>query len=225
MKEVLFPGDIISVSDGFIKGYGTNIYENNILSSVYGTENHINKLVTVDSCFSFKYTPEVGDVVIGRVTQIVNKKWKIFTNSKYETTLSLSAVNLQALVQRRKLESDEIDMVKFFDLNDLIVCEVQKVSKSGNAALHTRNEKYRKLKNGLLLKIILFLLLPLKNRFWNKDGIEVIIGCNGFIWISSEFEDEAILKKITHIYKRFKALNDNYALIDAEKELAEINFE
>ncbi len=224
MKQFLFPGDVICESAGYIKGYGTNIHNQNIVSTIFGKESRINKLITVNPYFYFRYTPEVGDVVVGRVTRIFNKKWKIFSNSKFETTLSLSAVNLEGFTQRRKLESDEIDMINIFGINDLVVCEVQKVGKTGAAALHTRNEKYGKLRNGRLLMLTLFLLSPLKCRFLTRDNINVIVGSNGFVWVSSQFMNENTLKNIAILCERLKVLNDSQLLINVEKELIEAPF-
>lgn len=222
MGGILLPGNLICTAEGYIRGHGTNIQDNEITSALYGRVQHINKLVTVNPCFSFKYSPEIGDVVIGRVVQIFNKKWRINTNSKVETTLALSAINLPGVMQRRKLESDEMSMRTFFDINDLIVCEVQKVSKSGAGALHTRNDKYRKLDCGVLLNMPQFLLLPLKTRFLKKENVEIIVGCNGFIWIFTESDEPEDFMKVGLVYKTLKALGEACNQIDVEKVINEL---
>ena len=222
MAEILFPGEDVCDAEGFIRGHGTSLNNNKVTSTYFGRMKQINKLMTVAPIFSFRYTPEIGDVVIGRVTQIFNKKWKIETNSKSDTTLSLSAINLPGVMQRRKSEDDEMNMRSFFDINDLIVCEVQKVSKSGAAALHTRNDKYRKLEDGVLVVVSSSLLVPLKSRFLFKEGIEVIVGANGFIWISSsQYSTESFLK-IGMIFKALKELGDKNSLIDVDKIVTSI---
>lgn len=199
MAQSYLPGEYICECEGHIKGHGTSIIDGKITSMYLGTVMQINKLITVIPKFTIRYTPEIGDVVIGRVIQIYNKKWKIDTNSKADSSLSLSAINLPGVMQRRKSEDDEINMCKFFDINDMIVCEVQKVSKTGNAALHTRNDKYGKLKNGILVAIPPDLLAPMKQRFISKEDISVIGGSNGFIWVSSQASTSESFKKVSLI--------------------------
>lgn len=204
MAKPLLPGETVCNADGFIKGHGTTVRDGLIVSAVYGHYQQTNKLITVSPCFQFKYSPEVGNVVIGRVIQIANKKWKLDTHSRTETSLALSAITLPGLLQRRKLESDEINMRSFFDKDDLVVCEVQKVTKSGSAALHTRNEKYRKLADGVLLVLPPFRLPPLKTRFLQKNSIELIAGANGFLWISTVSKEPADLDRVGSIYRAIR---------------------
>ncbi|EQB61699.1 exosome complex exonuclease rrp4 [Vairimorpha apis BRL 01] len=178
------PGENICESEDYIRGHGTFIKGDFLLSSYFGTPKIINKLVTVTPKFFHRYTPEIGDVVVGRVTGIFNKKWKIEMNCKSDVSLNLSSINLPGVTQRRKLESDEILMREYFDIDDLLVAEVQKISKTGFVSLHTRSEKYKKLLNGILIKIPSSLVPQLKTKFLNFSDFEIIIGCNGYIWIS-----------------------------------------
>ncbi|KAI4291252.1 exosome complex component RRP4 [Pancytospora philotis] len=211
---LLLPGQPICQAEGFIKGHGTNLAGSTITSTYCGHAKQINKLITVNPVFAFQYAPEIGDVLIGRVTQIFNKKWKIDANARVDTTLSLSAINLPGVMQRRKLEADEMNMRTFFDVDDLLVCEVQKVAKSGAAALHTRNEKYRRLTNGLLIAIPQFLLVPLKTKFLCKDGIEAIVGSNGYIWISVLAEEPEGYRKAAALRIRIQELALQQSRID-----------
>ncbi|WUR04083.1 exosome complex component RRP4 [Vairimorpha necatrix] len=178
------PGETICDADEFIKGHGTQIKNDQLLSSYFGIPKNINKLVTVVPKMFYRYTPEIGDVVIGRVTSIYNKKWKIEMNCISETTLNLSSINLPGVTQRRKLECDEIMMREFFNIDDLLVAEIQKVNKSGSVSLHTRNEKYRKLEKGVLIKMAASNVPIVKTRFLNFSDVEIIIGCNAYIWIA-----------------------------------------
>lgn len=86
-----------------------------------------------------RYTPEVGDLVVGRIAevrsaraglpptwaavadtdgspplaswlQVVAKRWKVEAGGRQDAILMLSSVNLPGGVQRRKLESDELQM-------------------------------------------------------------------------------------------------------------------
>lgn len=41
-----------------------------------------------------RYNGEVGDVVVGRITDVQQKRWKVDTNSRLDSVLLLSSVNL-----------------------------------------------------------------------------------------------------------------------------------
>lgn len=218
MKELLLPGEEIFEDDGYIRGHGTQLKDGKIASTYFGKLGVTNKLVTVDPMFPLRYSPEVGDVVIGRILNIHNKRWNVELNSKSGAYLSLSAINLPGAVQRRKQESDEISMRSFFDINDLVVSEVQKINKNGSAALHTRNERYRKLSNGVLEFVPHFLLSPLKSRFLSDGGVEVIAGCNGYVWIGNK-GDASSLHVISSLVSRIKDMVEAGNVINMEKLL------
>ena len=48
--------------------------------------------------------------------------------------------------QRRKLESDELQMRNFFEEGDLLVAEVQAFFADGAMSIHTRSLKYGKVR-------------------------------------------------------------------------------
>ena len=71
-----------------------------------------------------RYACKTGDIVIGRVTEILNKKWKVDINSSDAASLHLNAVKI-AEVQRRKTEEDEKQMRTYLREGDLVCAEVQ----------------------------------------------------------------------------------------------------
>lgn len=207
MKYFL-PGETVCDENDFIRGHGTQVLNDKLISSYFGTQKIINKLVTIEPCIDFRYSPEVGDVVIGRVKEIFNKKWKIEMNSKTDVSLNLSAINLPGVAQRRKLESDEISMRDFFDIDDLLVAEVQKVTKNGSASLHTRNEKYKKLEKGVLVIVPPNIVPQMKTRFINYSDLEVIVGCNGYVWISQSNDTKETFMRAMKLYNSLKSKID-----------------
>jgi exosome complex RNA-binding protein Rrp4 len=48
-----------------------------------------------------RYNPEKGDLVIGRVIEVVQQRWKVDTNARQDAILALSSVNLPGGVQVR----------------------------------------------------------------------------------------------------------------------------
>jgi hypothetical protein len=115
-----------------------------------------------ESLFSKEH--EEGDSVYFS-PQVGQGRWKVDARARQDASLSLASVNLPggvqvcftqnpalshktqfsaAGVQRRKLDSDELQMRAFFSEGDLLVAEVQAFSGDGAMALHTRSLKYGK---------------------------------------------------------------------------------
>lgn len=98
----------------------------------------------------------------------------------------LSSINLPGGVQRRKLESDELQMRTYFQEGDLLVAEVQMLMSEGTMSLHTRSLKYGKLRNGTLVEVPPSLVVRLKSHFHTLHcGVDMILGMNGYIWVQA----------------------------------------
>lgn len=82
-------------------------------------------------------------------------------------------------------------MRKFLQEGDLISAEVQNVFIDGSLSLHTRSLKYGKLSQGVLVKVFPSLIKRRKTHFHNLPcGASIILGNNGFIWISPTINTE-----------------------------------
>jgi len=149
----------------------------------------VNKLVIVRA-IKTRYNPEVGDLVVGRITEVQPRRWKVDANSRQDAVLMLSSVNLPGGVQRRKLESDELQMRLFFEEGDLLVAEVQAFFSDGAMSLHTRSLKYGKLRNGQLVTVPPILVRRLKSHFVALPcGVDLILGLNGYVWVSKHVKE------------------------------------
>lgn len=67
--------------------------DGSLKATVAGVEQNINKLVTV-SPLRCRYNGEIGDVIIGRVTELVHKRWKIDINARLDAVLLLTSIQL-----------------------------------------------------------------------------------------------------------------------------------
>ncbi|TIA93373.1 hypothetical protein E3P99_00118 [Wallemia hederae] len=183
-SKLTSPGDVIASSSTLMHGHGTYVYDGNIVSNMFGVVDRVNKLVSVRP-LKHKYLPQVGDLVIGRITEVQAKRWKVDIHAASDAVLMLSSINLPGGVQRRKLESDELQMRNFFTEGDLCVAEVQSFFHDGSVSLHTRSLKYGKLRNGTLSTVQPNLMRRLKSHFCSLPvNVDLIIGMNGRIWVS-----------------------------------------
>ncbi|KAB0800870.1 hypothetical protein PPYR_05224 [Photinus pyralis] len=184
VPKIFTPGEIISEQQEFMRGHGT--YEEDIYlkASVAGIKEQVNKLISIRPLKS-RYNGEIGDVVVGRITEVQQKRWKVDTNSRLDSLLLLSSVNLPGGELRRRSAEDEHMMRQYLQEGDLISAEVQNVFSDGSLSLHTRSFKYGKLSQGVMLKVFPSLIKRSKTHFHDLPiGASVILGNNGFVWIS-----------------------------------------
>uniref|UniRef100_A0A3B4TK08 Exosome complex component RRP4 n=1 Tax=Seriola dumerili TaxID=41447 RepID=A0A3B4TK08_SERDU len=185
-KDLVVPGDVITSDTGFMRGHGTYVDEDKLTASVAGEVQRVDKLICVRP-LKTRFNGEVGDVVVGRITEVQQKRWKVETNSRLDSVLLLSSVNLpggEIPELRRRSAEDELTMREYLQEGDLISAEVQSVFSDGALSLHTRSLKYGKLGQGVLVQLSPSLIKRQKTHFHNLPcGASIILGNNGFVWL------------------------------------------
>nr|CAG4641852.1 EOG090X09DD [Eurycercus lamellatus] len=191
-KNLVTPGSIITRETGFMRGHGTYMQDDCLFSSMAGVVERVNQLISVRPLKS-RYHGEIGDVVIGRVTEVTQKKWKLDTNARLDSVLLLQSVNLPGGELRKRSAEDELAMRQYLKEGDLVSAEVQNIYSDGALSLHTRSLKYGKLSQGCLLKVSPSLIRRQKTHFHNLPcGASVILGTNGFVWICPTNYEEGV---------------------------------
>lgn len=98
--NILVPGEPISDDMGLLRGHGTYLEGSMFHSSLAGTLQRVDKLITVSAhkqrletcnqyvtilvtlifcayCGYIRYSGEVGDLIVGRISGIDAKRWKV----------------------------------------------------------------------------------------------------------------------------------------------------
>lgn len=186
-RRVVLPGEEITPLSGFLRGHGTHMCgAESMAASVSGIVERVDRLISVRPLHG-RYSGSIGDVVIGRVTEVENKRWKVDIQGRQDAVLPLSAVNLPSGEQRRKTEDDNLQMREFLGENDLIAAEVQQFFHDGGLSLQTRSSRYGKLAKGLLVSVPPCLIRRTRLHFHSFPcGVDMILGVNGYIWLSHQ---------------------------------------
>ncbi|CAO3690827.1 unnamed protein product [Umbelopsis ramanniana] len=200
--QLVMPGETITSDLQFMRGHGTYLdSESTVISSVAGVVERVNKLISVRA-LKARYTGEIGDIVVGRITEVAPKRWKVDVNGRQDAILMLSAISLPGGIQRRKNEEDELQMRKFFAEGDVVAAEVQAFFVDGAIGLHTRGHQFSKLRNGSLVVVPSALVQRCKSHFHLLPcGVHLVLGLNGYIWVSKpvignpESTDEADIER------------------------------
>ncbi|CAG7915662.1 unnamed protein product [Penicillium olsonii] len=151
---IVTPGEVVTDDPQWMRGHGTymNPLSTSIIATVAGNVQKTNKLLSVHPLRA-RYTPEIGDLVVGRIVEVQSKRWKVDVAAPLLAQLPLSAINLPGGILRRRTSADELQIRTFFSEGDLVIAEVQSVHQDGSASLHTRSLKYGKLRNGVFLAV------------------------------------------------------------------------
>jgi exosome complex component RRP4 len=187
--------------------YNPSLEPTSIHSSLLGTILRTNKLLSVLPLRA-RYTPEIGDLVVGRVVEVQARRWRVDVAAPLLANLPLSSINLPGGILRKRTAVDELNIRTFFSEGDLLVAEVQSVHNDGSASLHTRSSlKFGKLRNGVFMAVTGQggeggasgkgssggIARSRRQVFTISTGrrggeVDVILGVNGYVWIAKHVE-------------------------------------
>lgn len=183
--QIVCPGDVVNSDPGTLRGRGVvQRSDGKLVATTTGVVERVNKLLYVRP-LKHRYVGEVGDVVVGRVVELQAERWVLELGTALTATLHLGAIQLPGNVQRLRTEQDKLRMREFFVENDLISAEIQRTHESGELALQTRNARYGKLQNGVLVTVPSVYVRRQSSHLVTlaEIGVQVILGNNGWIWV------------------------------------------
>lgn len=189
--SIVLPGEVISESaEGLMPGNGVVVQDGKIIATVRGHVTQISQLISVTPLTSI-YTPNVGDVVVGRIDQVQKQKWKVQIGCPVLADLRLSSIYLPDGELRRRTTTDERNMRQYFDVGDLICAEVQNVNET--VTLHTREQHPKKLDHGVVVEVPSRLVKRVPNHIvvLSFAGLKFncVFGLNGSIWLAPDGEE------------------------------------
>lgn len=225
-NTLVVPGQTITTEPSFLRGHGTYLVdtevpgEDNLVSvltaSVAGEIERVNKLISVRP-IKCRYAGEVGDLVVGRITAVESKRWKVDISGQREAVLQLSSITLPGGVQRMRTYEDQLQMRTLYEEDELICAEIQNISSEGVVSLHTRSLKYGKLENGQLCIVPANLVKRLPQHYISLPcKMDLILGKNGYIWITRTIpeewkEEEGNVDDVTPLAETLQKLKTRHA--------------
>ena len=177
------PGDTVTAELDVLRGHGTYNRDGRLVSTLSGTVQRINKLVKVQPPKA-RYVGEIGDIVAGRVLEVLPRRWKVDINATASATLRLDNVQLENNEQRKRTADDELQMRKFLTESDLVSAEIQEHKQDRSIMLQCRS-KNGKLEAGQLVSVPPHLIKRLKHHVHVLPcGVSIVLGCNGYVWVA-----------------------------------------
>ena len=218
-RPLVTPGELLASSSSstsssspqFMRGHGTSsgpslplsstsnpsltIAPTQIHSTLLGTPHLTNKLLTIAPLSTTRYSPSIGDTVLGRIVSVQPKKWLLDIGGQRLASLPPSAITLPGGVQRRRTGADELEMRGLLAEGDVLLAEVQSVYRDGGAGLHTRSGAvgFGKCRNGVLVGGRGGAggggVTRARKQVWGLQArgrlgwVDVYAGVNGLVWV------------------------------------------
>ena len=200
-QNIVLPGEIVRNTTGdLMPGNNVMVRDGKIIACVRGVVEPMNKYIMVRPITSI-YRPYQGDIVVGRIAQVLKQRWKVQIGCSVMADLRLSAIYLPDDQFRRRTTADERNMRQYFDVGDILCAEIQQTSSDGMISLHTRQNHPRKLENGIVVEIPSRVIkrVPKHIDEVEFDGFKfsMIFGLNGSIWVAPT--DEASISLLPRI--------------------------
>ena len=112
--QLVSPGNAITRDQGYMHVHGTYIDQDVLLASVAGIVERVNKLISVTPVKA-RYKGEIGDVVLGRIVEVQQKRWKVDINSRLDAVLMLSSGNMPGGDLRTRSMEDVLMMRRYLE--------------------------------------------------------------------------------------------------------------
>jgi len=201
IREIVVPGEILTEDKSFNPGRGAIRQGNKIVSIYIGLKEVRGKYVNVVPLRG-KYRPEIGDKVIGKISDVSSVKWRVDINARDTATLRpRDAMDVYDKRSQRggrggdrggKRSSREMEAeaMKKFGLGDILIAKIVSVDRVSDAVLTTVGESLGKIKEGIIISVD----VPKIPRIIGKKGsmikllkdytlCRIFMAKNGLVWI------------------------------------------
>ncbi|GJM98431.1 hypothetical protein PR202_ga15445 [Eleusine coracana subsp. coracana] len=172
--------DIIPINHegNILRGHWTSDQDGEVVATLCGVVEWVDKLVHLRP-LKARYKAKVHDMIVGRV------------------------------IQGRRTAVDELNMQSIFEENDVVYAEVHGFQHDGSPELEARSQKCGKLERGQLLMVPSYLVRHRKQHFHHlvQYGVDLILGCNGYIWVGEHVAVNENTDMITDQEKRTEVEN------------------
>jgi len=196
-RRIVVPGELIIEDETCLPGELTEKRDGKIYSLIFGLAEEQNNLIKVIP-LSGAYSPRRGNVVIGKVENLLSSGWLIDIGTPDSAFLSVAEVP-------RYVNKDALDEV--LDIGDIVIAKIWSISKRG-IDLSLKSRGLGKVEEGMIFEVnankvprIIGKEGSMIKIIKDNTGCNITVGQNGMILIEGEkIEDELYAKKaILHV--------------------------
>ncbi len=192
-RKIVIPGETIVSGEGYLPGEGVRREGKDIVASRFGLADVSDKFVKIIP-LSGIYIPRRGNVVIGKVIDLIGKGWLLDINYSDNAFLSLAEVPRYV---------NQSEMAECFNFGDVLVAKIWSIGGRG-IDLSVKTRGHGKLEDGMLIKInpnkvprVIGKEGSMVKVIKDATGCNITVGQNGVVWVKGEkIDDEIKTKKI-----------------------------
>jgi exosome complex component RRP4 len=198
-RNVVVPGQVIAKGMDYLPNVGTYRQGEDIRASRLGlvrVDGKVIKLIPL----SGRYLPKAGDTIVAKITDVTMSSWMAEINSAYTAMLNVKDATAQYIARGA-------DLTRYFNFGDLIVTKIVNVTSQKLVDLTMKSQGLRKLNGGRVIEVepskvprIVGKAGSMVNLVKEATGCRIIVGQNGWIWLSGLPENELVaidaIKKI-----------------------------
>ncbi len=188
-KDIVVPGEILGHGMGYLPSTGIYRDGEELIAGRLGMISMEGKVITLIP-LAGRYMPKVDDKIICKVSDVLMTGWRVQTNSPYEAVLTLKDGTSDYVARGA-------DLTQYFAIGDLIVCKVAQVTSQKLVDVSMRGPGLQKLHGGRIIEVsshkiprIIGKEGSMMQLIKTATGCNIVIGQNGWIWISGEPSQE-----------------------------------
>jgi len=191
-RQLVTPGDLVAEGN-YLAGENTFKEDEKLYATRVGLVEYDERKVSVVALKAF-YIPNVGDTVIGKVTDVTIGGWLLDINAPYPAVLRASDV----MERSYRPQKDELSSI--FDVGDLVIAKIVSYDRTRDPLLTVREPDLGKITRGQIIKItptkiprIIGKKGSMITMIKRETGCHILLGQNGVVLISGkQLEDEQL---------------------------------
>jgi exosome complex component RRP4 len=188
-KEIVVPGEVVASGMGYLPSRGSYREGNNIIASRLGMV-HVDRKVIRIIPMSGRYQPKAGDVIIGKVVDVLFSGWKLDTNTAYPAMLSMKDATSEYIAKGA-------DLTKYYDVEDYVVAKIVNVTSQNLIDLTMRGPGLKKLRGGRVIEVnshkvprIIGKQGSMISMVKRATDCRIVVGQNGVVWLDGDPKNE-----------------------------------
>ncbi len=197
-KQIVTPGDLLAEND-YVDGDNTYKENGKIYATRVGLVDYENRRVSVVALKAF-YVPFIGDLVIGKVTEVTLGVWLIDIKAPYPAVLRASDV------LNRPFRPQKHELSSIFDVGDLVIAKIVAYDRTRDPLLTVSEPGLGKVKRGQVVEITPTKIPRVIGRkgsmvtmLKQETGCQITVSQNGVILVSGKTpEDERLAVMALH---------------------------
>ncbi len=200
-RDIVVPGETLAEGMDFVPGFGTYRDGENIIAKNLGLSSIRGKVIKLIP-LAGRYYPKNGDVIIGRVQDIMLGGWMIGINCAYHSMLSMKE-GTSEFIERGA------DLTQYFKIGDYVVTKVMNVTTQKLVDVTMKGPGLRKLQGGQVFAInsnkvprVIGKNGSMIQAIKDATGCQITVGQNGFIWLKGEPAKEIIAREAIDIIEK-----------------------